>query len=210
MAALPLLQQSEPDAASLTPDANPLLQRMTLLDSAGSYRARESAWRAGVKGFAGRPWLGWGPENFIVVFGRHADGVPAEGHVHDRAHNELLEKAATEGLPGLAGYLVLWAFALHFIVRAAKALPPKERAFALLIGASPWATYRWRLPAWPPTKASMRRPRLSSVSSQSSPATSPQAAEFLPGSLYPPQPRSPGAGLSASFTNWGGWCLIRP
>ena len=136
VAALLLLQQSEPGTASLAPDANPLLQRMTLLDSAGSYRARESAWRAGIKGFADRPWLGWGPENFIVVFGRHADGVPAEGHVHDRAHNELVEKAATEGLPGLAGYLVLWVFALYFIVRAAKALPPKERAFALLIGAA--------------------------------------------------------------------------
>ena len=134
--ALFLFWQSESPVTSLAPDANPLAQRMTLLDGVGSYRARESAWRAGVRGFAERPWLGWGPENFIVVFGRHADGVPSEGHVHDRAHNELIEKAVAEGLPGLAGWLALWAFVFWTVVRAAKFQMPGERPFTLFVGAA--------------------------------------------------------------------------
>ena len=134
--ALFLLQQPERPQASLDASANPLLQRLTLLDGLGSYRARESAWRAGVKGFAERPWLGWGAENFIVVFGRHAAGRPSEGHVHDRVHNELISKAVAEGLLGVAGYLALWAFTSYAVVRAAKALAPRDRAFALSIGAA--------------------------------------------------------------------------
>ena len=143
VAAAPLLlQPPEPRAASLQASSqleassNPLLQRMTALEGMRSYQARQSAWRAGLAGFADRPWLGWGPENFIVVFGRHADGLPSEGHVHDRAHNELIERAVAEGLPGLAGCLALWVFAFCTIVRAAKAQAPGERAFALFVGAA--------------------------------------------------------------------------
>ena len=141
-AVLLLLQPPEPRTASLEASSkldassNPLLQRMTPLEGMRSYQARQSAWRAGLAGFADRPWLGWGPENFIVVFGRHAEGLPAEGHVHDRAHNELIEKAVAEGLPGLAGCLALWAFAFCVVVRTAKAQAPGERAFALFVGAA--------------------------------------------------------------------------
>ena len=101
-----------------------------------SYDARESAWAAGLSAFAERPLLGWGAENFIAAFGRHATGAPTEGHVHDRAHNELIEKAVAEGLPGLAAHLMLWALALCAVVRAAKAQTAKDQAVTLAVGAA--------------------------------------------------------------------------
>ena len=116
--------------------ANPLLERLRQEEVIRSYRARESAWRAGIAAFAEKPWLGWGTENFIVAFGRHATGVPAEGHVHDQAHNELIEKAVAEGLPGLAIHLTLWTLALCFVIRAARAQTAREQALILAVGAA--------------------------------------------------------------------------
>ena len=121
---------------SLATADNPLLQRMTLQEGVRSYRARESAWQAGIDAFPERLWLGWGPENFVVAFGRHAAAWPAEGEVHDRAHNELLEKAVAEGLPGLVVQLALWAFAFCVVVRAANVQATRERTFALFVGAA--------------------------------------------------------------------------
>lgn len=132
---LVLLAQAEP-TASVDFAGNPLLQRLTVGEGARSYHLRESAWRAGIAAFADRPWLGWGQENFIVAFGRHSAGPPVDGEVHDRAHNALIERAVAEGVPGLAAYLAVWAFALYVVVRTARAQAREDRAFALAVGAA--------------------------------------------------------------------------
>lgn len=132
---LALLAQAEP-TASADFAGNPLLQRLTVGEGARSYRLRESAWRAGIAAFADRPWLGWGQENFIVAFGRHAAAPPVDGEVHDRAHNALIERAVAEGVPGLAVHLAVWAFALYIVVRTARAQAREDRAFALAVGAA--------------------------------------------------------------------------
>ena len=135
MVAAPFSTPSEATDHSLAA-ANPLLERLRQEEVIRSYRARESAWKAGIAAFAEKPWLGWGTENFIVAFGRHATGVPAEGHVHDQAHNELIEKAVAEGSPGLAIHLTLWALALCFVIRAARAEAPRDQALTLAVGAA--------------------------------------------------------------------------
>ena len=132
---LVLLAQAEP-TASADFAGNPLLQRLTVGEGARSYHLRESAWRAGIAAFADRPWLGWGQENFISAFGRHAAGPPADGEVHDRAHNALIERAVAEGVPGLAVHLAVWAFALYIVIRAARAQARGDRAFTLAVGAA--------------------------------------------------------------------------
>ena len=127
----------QPEAKSSSAAAgNPLLQRLSQGEVVRSYDARESAWAAGISAFAERPLLGWGSENFISAFGRHATSVPAEGQVHDRAHNELIEKAVADGLPGLAVHLALWALALCAVVRAAKAQAARDQAVTLAVGAA--------------------------------------------------------------------------
>ena len=128
-------------AQSSEPAGSPLLARVlgVNLDD-NSSRSRLLAWRAGIEGFAARPWFGWGPDNFLAVFGRYVvDGFP-QLQIHDRAHGKILEEAATKGLVGLASYLSFWAFVAFVLLRAwsvdVSALSRQDRVLALFVGAA--------------------------------------------------------------------------
>ena len=99
-------------------------------------QSRLAAWEAGIEGFAARPVLGWGSENFEAVFGRFASGYGATAEAHDRAHGKLVEVAATTGVVGLAAYLALWTLAFLVVWRAARGMETGERALALFVGAA--------------------------------------------------------------------------
>ena len=101
-----------------------------------SVQSRLAAWEAGLEGFAERPLLGWGPGNFIAVFGRFASGYGAFAEEHDQAHGKLVEVAATTGVAGLAAWVALWGLALAVLLRAARAMDPPERALALFVAAA--------------------------------------------------------------------------
>lgn len=101
-----------------------------------SVQSRFAAWEAGLEGFAARPLLGWGPENYIAVFGRYASGYGSFAQPHDQAHNKLVDVAATMGAAGLAAYLALWLLALVTVVRAAVRQKTPERVLALFVGAA--------------------------------------------------------------------------
>jgi O-antigen ligase len=74
---------------------------------------RLEAWRAGWLAMKQRPWLGFGPENFVVAFDRFYSGSLESTSYpwYDKAHNLFLETGATTGLLGLASYLLIWIFA---------------------------------------------------------------------------------------------------
>ena len=105
---------------------------------------RVAAIEAGLKGLADRPLLGWGSDNFLVVWGRYV-GVPAADlEVHHRAHNKIVEEGVAKGLLGVVAYLALWGLAFFAVVRKikrAKAKAPNarmgsEEVFVLFIGAA--------------------------------------------------------------------------
>ena len=99
-------------------------------------QGRLAAWETGVEGFARRPLLGWGPENFDTVFGRFASGYGAVAQPHDHAHGKLVEVAATSGALGVAAYLALWSWTFLVVWRAARGLERRERALAVGAGAA--------------------------------------------------------------------------
>ena len=101
-----------------------------------SVQSRFATWEAGLKGFAERPFLGWGPANFEIVFGRHASGYAATSESHDHAHSTFVETAATTGTAGAALWLALWGLALFVPLRAARAMATHERAFAVFAAAA--------------------------------------------------------------------------
>lgn len=107
-----------------------------LLDPSANYgvRTRIAAWEAGWKGFLDRPLLGWGPENYIVPFGRHATGLGAKMKIHDHAHNKVVEELVTRGLLGLLSYLAIWTALLWVFIRAVKRMEPGDRALTIFIG----------------------------------------------------------------------------
>ena len=78
---------------------------------------RVEAIEAGLVGLAARPWLGWGPENFIVVWGRAVDREAADLEIHDSAHSKIIDEGAGKGVLGVVVYLAPWAFAFFLLVR---------------------------------------------------------------------------------------------
>lgn len=113
---------------------NPLLDRLASF-SRTTVDTRLAAWEAGWEGFTHAPVLGWGPENFIVVFGRYVDdGVGARMLVHDHAHSKLIEEMATKGVLGLATYVALWVAILVALLRTGRRLQPGSRVLLLFVG----------------------------------------------------------------------------
>ena len=105
---------------------------------------RVAAINAGLEGLADRPLLGWGSDNFVVVWGRYV-GQPAAGlEVHDRAHNKIVEEGVAKGLLGIVAYLApcgLVVFAVVRKVKRAKTKAPNasmgsEEVFILFICAA--------------------------------------------------------------------------
>ena len=101
-----------------------------------SLQSRLSAWEAGIRGFAERPLLGWGPEHFEPVFGRFARGYGTTMLPLDRAHAAAVQIAATTGAAGLAAWLALWGVSAAALWRAVRLAGREERALLVFIGAA--------------------------------------------------------------------------
>ena len=116
---------------------NPLLGRLAAHQSVGPVRDRLAAWEAGIDGFVERPILGWGPENYVVVWGRYGSEeiAPIPG-IYDHSHNKLVEELATKGLAGLLVHVGIWGLAFHGVLRAARAAGARERVPMLFAGAA--------------------------------------------------------------------------
>lgn len=70
------------------------------------------AWRIALEGFVERPVLGWGPENFPVVFDKHFDHryfIAGQGGEtwFDRAHSVVFDYLVETGILGLLAYLAM-------------------------------------------------------------------------------------------------------
>lgn len=78
-------------------------------------------WNSAWQGFKERPLLGWGPENFSMVFDRHFDekhfipGDPSAETWFDRAHSIIFDYLAETGLLGLLSFFGMFlVFYLQF------------------------------------------------------------------------------------------------
>ena len=123
-------------------NVNPLLSRLAdfqSLDSVlDSVRGRLSAWKAGIEGFIESPILGWGPENYIAIWGRYGfdEFIPIMSDIHDHSHNKLIEELATKGLSGLLVHAAIWGCAFHIVLCVTKDMDSRERIPVLFAGAA--------------------------------------------------------------------------
>ena len=113
--------------------SNPLVHRV-LSFSKTTIETRLAAWDAALDGYLERPFFGWGPENYIVVLGRHASGVGADMRAHDNAHGRLAEEMATRGSAGVVSHLAIWTALLVVGLRTARRLPRRERVLLVFAG----------------------------------------------------------------------------
>ncbi|MDE0442757.1 MAG: O-antigen ligase family protein [Gammaproteobacteria bacterium] len=122
-----------PADSQWTHSANPLVER-TLAFSKRTVETRLAAWDAAAKGFLERPLFGWGPENYVVVLGRHGSEMGAEMRIHDNAHGRLSEELATKGALGVVSHLAIWAGLLIVGLRAARRMGRRERIVLVFAG----------------------------------------------------------------------------
>jgi len=83
--------------------------------------ARLLTWKSSFLGMLERPILGWGQENFEIVFNKHfpAPIFKDSGSQiwFDRAHNVIFDVGVTTGFAGLISYLSIFAVAVIFLIK---------------------------------------------------------------------------------------------
>ncbi|MEK7098959.1 MAG: O-antigen ligase family protein [Patescibacteria group bacterium] len=99
---------------------NAALQRLTNYSfSEGTIQDRFLIWKMSLKGVMERPILGWGQENYYLVFQKYYEpGLFGAEAWFDRSHNVFLDWAVHAGLPGLGAYLGILGIAIWQIVVA--------------------------------------------------------------------------------------------
>lgn len=104
------------------------LHRIATLNNDGITIARVLNAQMAWEGFKERPILGWGQENYAVVFDKHyRPEMYAQEQWFDRTHNIVMDWLIAGGILGLLGYLSLYFFALLMVWRSG-AFAPYEKA----------------------------------------------------------------------------------
>ena len=104
-----------------------------------SLKGRLASVSFGLQGFIERPVLGWGPENYVVAWGRHYDAKEIgdyRGPPFDQAHNKPIEELTTRGAVGLASYLSLWVLMLWTVCTRVRRLGADREVLTLVVGAA--------------------------------------------------------------------------
>jgi len=103
------------------------LASISLTDSA--VQARFKVWSIAYDGFKERPLLGWGPENFTIVFSKfYKPELFNEEPWFDRAHNVFFDWLINAGLVGLLSYLSLFVAVLYYLLfKPTGAFSPNQR-----------------------------------------------------------------------------------
>lgn len=87
----------------------------------GTIATRLIIWDIAKEGFKAHPILGWGPENFDIIFDKYYNPKSLDYSYYetwgDRAHNLSLEILATSGILGLASYLLIFGAIFRAILK---------------------------------------------------------------------------------------------
>jgi len=115
-----------------------VLRRIAATDFGGLDALRAMQWEAALAGFRDRPVLGFGAENYQLVWSAHFDPRSEQvgAEIFDRAHNQYLEFLATTGIVGTLAFLGVWlaiGYSLHSAFAAGRL---KVRELAVLGGAN--------------------------------------------------------------------------
>ncbi len=96
---------------------NPVLSRLTLLSlKERTITSRFTIWQMSWEAFKDRPILGWGPDNYAVVFSKYfKTELWRQEPWFDRSHDIIFDWLINAGLLGLLAYLSIFAAAFYLI-----------------------------------------------------------------------------------------------
>lgn len=82
----------------------------------GTSQSRLMIWQMSWQGFKERPILGWGPENYPMVFSKYYNpGMWGQEPWFDRSHNIFFDWLIRAGLLGLLAYLSIYIVLLYYL-----------------------------------------------------------------------------------------------
>lgn len=88
---------------------------------AGTGETRLMLWDIAIKGIAERSLLGWGPENFDLIYDKYYNPKFLDFSFYetwsDRAHNTVLDILATSGILGFIAYIFIFGSAIYLIMK---------------------------------------------------------------------------------------------
>src|SRR3989344_3174027 len=95
----------------------PFLQRLATISLEDSTtKSRFMNWGMAWEGVKERPILGWGQENYAIVFDKYYNPqMYGQEQWFDRVHNVVFDWLVAAGFPGLFGYLALFGSALFLV-----------------------------------------------------------------------------------------------
>lgn len=118
-------------------ESNPMLTRLVSTGfNDNSIRGRVTSWRVGAEAYLDKPIFGWGPENYLIAWGRHFDSASGVRERFDQAHNKVLEELTTKGVVGAISYLAIWAAMGWTMFRAFRRTHQQEQVFVALVAAA--------------------------------------------------------------------------
>lgn len=110
-----------------------LARLATISTSDNTVKARFMNWGMAWEGVKERPILGWGQENYALVFDKYYNPqMYGQEQWFDRVHNIIFDWLVAGGFVGLIGYLSLFACALWAVWRKRAAEDKGTGAFSLI------------------------------------------------------------------------------
>ena len=111
----------------LVENAPYLVQR--LINITRGSEQRTMAWSIGINGFKQRPFLGWGQENFNIIWNKHYQPYflrfSAEATWFDRSHSQIIDLLALTGIFGTISYLMIFGAVFWLLFKKIKILDKK-------------------------------------------------------------------------------------
>lgn len=97
---------------------SPVLSRFSTISlEETTTQSRFVIWKMSWKGFKEKPILGWGPENYNLVFNKYYEPVLYKQEAwFDRAHNVFFDRLTTNGILGLLAYLGLFLSSFYYLL----------------------------------------------------------------------------------------------
>lgn len=114
---------------------NPTLSRFAAISlSENTTKSRFIIWNMAWEGFKERPILGWGQENFSVVFNKfYSPQMYAQEPWFDRSHNVFMDWLVAGGALGLITYLFIFGALIYLVIVLPRDRMPIE-AKAVFLG----------------------------------------------------------------------------
>lgn len=124
----------------------PMIWRILGPEEDRSYSRRAAAFEAAIDAYIEKPVFGWGPENYLVPWGKHVDIVPGDIiPSFDVAHSALAEKLATQGTLGILSSILIFLTIIIVLRRSIKYRSDHYRYFIVVVTVALIVSYSQKL-----------------------------------------------------------------